>query len=210
MDYARGSGLWYWRGHTLTASDIHNFGSERGQVFTHAYAHTFDTVIIDHRVGDNGQIKPSHSSHCSPGHVVIPFYKVEIVGLNPAPCESMWSDGGSRGVAGRSEGGGPASERDSNLTTSIYLNQRVEVGVEQPSSENRSTPSHAVETISQEPSLDSSTMRSTGGSSSSHPGLGQGGSTSACPNLPIVLTKVRARTGASTGPHAPESYIPTS
>ena len=60
MDYARGSGLWYWRGKTLTASDIHNY-AVRGHIFTHAFARRFDTVIIDHRVGDNGQIKPSRA-----------------------------------------------------------------------------------------------------------------------------------------------------
>ena len=89
MDLARGSGLWYWRGHTLTVHDLRNCdecdeATRSIRMYERAAAH--DTLVIDRRVGDFGQIRPSRRAHCSAGHVIIPFYKVEIVGHGPAHC----------------------------------------------------------------------------------------------------------------------------
>lgn len=95
MDSARGSGLWYWRGRSLTILDLHNCGEQACTQATSSRlwerARVHGTLIIDHRVADDGQVRPSHRHQCTPGHVSMPFYKVEIVGLNPAACDANTS-----------------------------------------------------------------------------------------------------------------------
>ena len=60
MDKARGSGLWYWRGHTLTIPDLRSCvgecdASTRSQrMYERARVH--ETLVIDHRIGDDGQL----------------------------------------------------------------------------------------------------------------------------------------------------------
>ena len=86
MDRARGSGLWYWRGRTLTIRDLANCGSEcdmatrSRRMKERAALH--ETLVIENRVGDNGQAAGTRAGvPCSPGHVRVPFYKVEIVSV---------------------------------------------------------------------------------------------------------------------------------
>ena len=98
MDLARGSGLWYWRGRTLTANDVLNCAEcsskKRGdhkEIEQYATASHHETLVFRRRVGDAGQTHPMthRMARCWPGHVYLPFYKVEIVGLLPAPCDAL-------------------------------------------------------------------------------------------------------------------------
>jgi hypothetical protein len=99
MDEARGSGLWYWLGRTLTVPDVRNCvecGSAHAVIFQHAAATEHESIIFSHRIGDNAQTLPTRvHPRCAPGHSYLPFYKVEIVGLRPEPCSSTASTNGT-------------------------------------------------------------------------------------------------------------------
>ena len=91
MERARGSGLWYNYGWTITQDDFHwcTDCRFRENNLSSLIREGVETLVFQRRVGDPGQIHPGHLQRCAPGQVTTPFYKHEIVSIVPPPlCEN--------------------------------------------------------------------------------------------------------------------------
>lgn len=119
MERARGSGLWYRQGRMVTFDDFNSLqqlvpNCTSKDTLMCSESERIDTLSFERRVGDPGQIHPSHSHRCSPGHVFDPFYKREIVSLalGQLRCESREATTPPTATANASQGEGDSSGTD--------------------------------------------------------------------------------------------------